>query len=586
MNAKLICSMVAVMVLAMVGVGTAQELGGGVVYTDAKSKQVVYAPLSATSQPVSLTGDLKINIVGPSAISESGQWLIWFDVGSHAFWVREMPHYKAYRAPTSGMSCPGGHRSMVIKDIPSAVPGIPKNLCIAKNELFAYGINAVPANYSVNGSNTLLQKLPRASTDMVITCPLDSPAINPNGCDDLTMWVIGYNRGAPGSHYFPAYSKDWKKLACISKTTTGWGPIDIYIDKIANGEGRWAEDIKKYEVVWCPDESRTIEAQFSSCRGLAWRADDKITVLTDNSVCEADGTVVAQNINATKIFWISQTSFIYRNRQDGALYAWENGKSQKILNSVPEEFSYCSYSPLASRAPSFFFDPAREVLSSGKDTTCQRLVRIGNIFCDPGGYDEHGVNGTEVGKIPGQNRFEFCLLPEKLKAHRGENKDCAGLACKDVLSEGEEMQISDIKDPTIYTYTRPALGFREGYSNTMDPCNGMDGSRGINADKSVSLTFPKGAILLLKVDNRYAAIKPGRVQRKFTSWDNLPDEKFMARAYSIDKGTIERGKRDRVDLPWVYDTTYEWKYWPEGWKPEQTQTVTAAKVGLLAPQKN
>lgn len=104
-----------------------------------------------------------------------------------------------------------------------------------------------------------------------------------------------------------------------------WGPIIIYR----------ADDFGNL---------REIPVSLDNCKGLAWKPDDTLTYATGETVCSVDGRVLANGVNLTKYFWVSDDTFIFRS-PDGNLYSWESGRTEKLLDSIPEEFTYCIRNP-------------------------------------------------------------------------------------------------------------------------------------------------------------------------------------------------------------------------------------------------
>jgi hypothetical protein len=476
------------------------EVKGYVEGTDPKLKQAVCWNLAApTSQPVSLTGDLKEYIAGPSAISGDGQTLVWFVPGRQAIKVRKLPREKPYFAPTSASpTVSGGRGSQLVADIPAMIPGTPGNLCLsAGGNMFAYSNRAKTGNYfAPNGGNKYLLRYPQVVTNMVVCCPTNGQTIDPNPCMDLGMYLFFSSAtttfGELVPHYFPTWSVKGEKLASIySEGGSNW--VKIYANPTAN-QIQGTEQMKTVQIT----------AQLTRCKGLAWKPDNTITLLADDKVMLPDGTVIAKDVAATRVFWVSNTAFIWR-KADGTLWVWEDGgNSKKLLNGVPEEFSYCPDIALTER-PTWDFDPAKEVASSGKETVkAGDTILIGNIKTRIGG------SNIDVGKLPGQGVLEHFIIPP--------GTDISNIRDSDLVS---------------YAYIKPKLpGTLLDKNGNVDPYNGMGPVRGLSSCKPVELDIPAGSIAILKLGGRYAAIKP----------------------------TGSKYEKGGTTNSWL--TTYEWRYWP------------------------
>ena len=105
-----------------------------------------------------------------------------------------------------------------------------------------------------------------------------------------------------------------------------WGPIGIFGAVVNN--------------------CKEIPVSLSDCKGLAWKPDGTLTYADGKAIYSVNGKVLVDGINLTRYYWVSNDTFIFRN-PEGALCFWKNGQTEKLLDAVPEEFSYCVRNPCA-----------------------------------------------------------------------------------------------------------------------------------------------------------------------------------------------------------------------------------------------
>ncbi len=249
---------------------------------------------------------------------------------------------------------------------------------------------------------------------------------------------------------------------------------------------------------------RRISVSLNSCQGLAFKPDGTITYESEGKIYSEDGKVLAEGIKVTRFYWTSEDTLLFRT-PEGTLCAWKAGKTEKLLNSIPEEFSYTPYSLVTT--------------SSGKT----KVAKHGDL----------GVLYLRTIRIPCWDVTSFSETPEGVAVKTNAGKMLFGEAKKSVYIGTEqpavnpytleyafppETKIEDIKNPASYRYQR--------------------GGEGVYKQQVVSLN----QILLLKLGNNYAALKP--VEINVGKKIPLPGK----------PGAFTRGEDTYM--------VYEWKYWP------------------------
>ncbi len=290
----------------------------------------------------------------------------------------------------------------------------------------------------------------------------------------VLTWVPGVN------------SDEWPSIAYIFHTLKDdkWGPIRIgHMDTV--------------------DQAREIPVSLNNCQGLAFKPDGTITYESEGKIYSEDGKVLVEGIKVTRFYWASEDTLLFRT-PEGALCVWKAGKTEKLLNSIPEEFSYTPYSLVTT--------------SSGKTKVVKRDLDVLYL---------------RTIRIPCWDVTPFSDTPEGVAVQTAAGKMLTGEARKSVYIGTEqpavnpyaleyafppETKIEDIKNPASYRYQR--------------------GGEGNYKFQVVSLD----QVLLLKLGNNYAAIKP--VEINVGKRIPVPGE----------PGAFTRGKGSYM--------VYEWKYWP------------------------
>jgi hypothetical protein len=347
-------------------------------------------------------------------------------------------------------------------------------------------------------------------------------------------------------------------VALIYQTPNGWGPIeirDVSPNRIRPPVGPGYErDIRK-EI---KPNIYEIPVLLKNCAGLAWKPDGSLTYLSDGKVFSIDGhrivvgiensgiaknpnpncympipvnnvlainsDLVAERIQGDRLYWVSDDTFLSRGK-DKALYCWHQGKVEKILSSVPEEFSFCDAAPL-NVLP----------VSSGK----KRLEPDDLSRLSRGEYPLHIVNIA----VHWGGWFNLDQPPLKI------DKNQKGLE----FAFAKEINIEDIKDPSVYEYKKMSQIMGEGFE----------------------LRIVLNQILLLRLNGKYTAIKPLEFKwKKYESIDELP------------KGDWETWKKEGLPLVFWDFATVEWKHWrsvPERElvkeAPEPSKEVAEKKIGV------
>ena len=192
---------------------------------------------------------------------------------------------------------------------------------------------------------------------------------------------------------------------------------------------------------------RKIPVSLNSCRGLAWRSEGTITYESDGKIYSEDGKVLAEGVDATRFYWVSDDLLLYRDPK-GVLWAQNTagGKKEKLGDSLAEEFSYTPISLVTT--------------SEGK----YRVVR-----------GTSGVPSLVVGtiRVPYWDVTPFSDIPEGIAVRTPDGRMLSGKARQSVFigtkqpvvntyalkfAFPKKANIRDIKNPAAYRYGRGGEG--------------------------------------------------------------------------------------------------------------------------------
>jgi len=251
-----------------------------------------------------------------------------------------------------------------------------------------------------------------------------------------------------------------------------------------------------------------LDVSLPDCEWLAWRPDGAISYLSEGKVLVIDADqmakgienshmvwkqslgrrfaipifpvdhwfkvtpqLVASGIRGARFYWVSNNTLVFQD-ENGALYLWSKEGTQRLLASIPEEFTYCP--------------PTAFAVSSGTSR-----AQAGHVFdlgvietsWEGAGIDETGWNSVYVRTaLPG--------TPDEGAA------ECA--LVQDLLVDG----MDDVKDPSAYDYMEPKGG------------RNPDGSFTIP-----SVRVNLNQIALLRNIKGYAAIRPLEIEGKWLTFE-------------------------------------------------------------------
>ena len=508
-----------------------QEIQGGIVYSN--GKEVIYYDLS-TKKATDLLADQKKNtpkIV--SAISENGQWLTWIERGK--LWVRKLPFGKPYLAPSRSntrwipdddpMSKRTSRLARIWEDIPDTIPGIPRNFCLsADGQMLSYEIRTSitiydPRAYTRRGFANYLVIQPVSGNAIGLGGPvvLGSPDSKAYGA------FINGRQIQAKTACLPSWSKKGSSLAFINKKGLIWESTEVRYDCHIDPSIE-----KKGSNFYQPQETKA--SLFKGCQGLAWKPDKTVTHLTNGTLYSETGEVVAKGIQGEKVCWISNETFVFRGR-DSKLYLWNQGHGKKILDFVPESFSYTRRSPFDKEeevvAKEINSSQEKEIFKTQEISSFEFPIVMGNINVKMGIRDPKTMR-IWIGALKDQGQLDFVSVP--------------------VAS------VKDIKDPAAYEYKRLLMQMLS-YEKVGDlPYLGRNPSGHKNDPKLLCPTAPCislkiNQVILLRMVNRYAAIKFLSVGKLIKSRTGL-----------------------LAPMP-----TIEWRYWPASTASENIVTAIPEK---------
>ena len=230
----------------------------------------------------------------------------------------------------------------------------------------------------------------------------------------------------------------------------------------------------------------------------------------------------ARGINGGKLHWVSDDTFLFRGK-DRVLYCWRQGKVERLLSPVPEEFSFCDVPPLNS-------------LTVSSET--QKPVKAENKLANMGNMGKSETLGRLMEPSNKYNpRTEFDIVVGDIKT--------VGSVRKIERIEGNKLMSRDL---TLSILTNPLPGERSKCEYALLP----------TGTKLESVTNPSTIqyktddvmymfhsvqmkqIIILRVGDKYVAISPIEI------------------------------RQDSNGLTLIY----EWKYWPATPQTEATTSQT------------
>lgn len=549
----------------------AQEIPGGIVYSD--GKDAVYYDYK-TGQTINLTADLKgPAIKGSLAASEDGKLLIWRE--GNNFLIRRLPDAKPSVALPDKLQIGGPRwfyqgKSQIQGNIenltlspegdhlafdfteknnywvltspandpnyprrgPGSFGGYPKYEARTGQEYNAtmlistatgsgerYGNSGFyPPTFPFRGTyeNIGPNQAQRAKDARVTEGPLMTSSTIPDIKPGLIVPIedahkkFSIKRDARFLTWQKAsnWGQEQQFLALIYKTDKGWGPIEIRDIGIKTISKNPKPDV--YE----------IPVSLNDFQGLAWRPDGSLTYLSDKkvfllnadkilegiknsgvakynepnnripkliptkNVFTIDSELVAEGIDGDRLHWVTNDTFLFRGKEGSLknICFWHQGKIEKLCSS-PGEFSYCDQPPFGLNS-----------VVSGKNSVFEREFFIGSIKVVWAGNNKYFLY-VHVGKLhkqAGKKQIEYQKALE--------------------YTFPTETNLKDIKNPSKYNY--------------------------LTKDADTMIVVPVNRIIVLKLDNKYAAIKPLTAREAYIGAPNSQD-------------------------PWM---TYEWKYWSESTK--------------------
>jgi len=554
------------------------EIPGGIVFSSGRN--VIYYDFE-TGQKTNLLPDLSPGSLKAAAISPDGKVLVWLTRGK--FWAKALPDGKPFALPTKKNADRSLRRRGVIdvlEDIPEVVKGTVENLSVSTDKYFiSYQIRGKVREQKREIDHAALRrKMAETSRRYRRRRPTGrvrfSTPMKPAKLFDRTVSFVipikpeirverarralspeffgkpGYS--IAGSHVgradacFPTWSKNGETVAFIFHDSGRWGPIVTFdVFKPDEARGRWIWESEQDYQERKAKHKRTYKEKritLASCEGLAWRPDGTITVMSKGTLYSEDGRVITRGIKGNNLCWITNKSFIFRGI-DKALYSWEEGKGKKLLDSVPEEFSYCCRSPLADE----------NIAAANKEAEGENKAKPGIDF-------RIGAIKTGLEKRNRESIYLRIVVPELDPWGIPQGQKQLKFALTD------ETRIEDIKDPTQYDY------------KTFQP------KKNQGRNRATCLAVSLNKIILLREGSRYAAIKPTELQQLIHKGKPVylgSSIRITARGKAAAEHAkkirlaeaVERLRQRNLSPQWEW-IVYEWKYWPE--------THLAAKDGFAA----
>ncbi len=531
-----------------------REIPGGVVFSNNRS--IIYYDFK-TGRETNLVSDLKTKGFKMAAVSPDAKVLVWLE--KNRLWARVLLDGKPFLLPSKkdARNYPRGKTPRVgdirdpLEDLPDSIKDPIENLSIStdKHYVVYQTRGMIPSNISEIDRPKLrkiVRKYPGRSSYPVPHKPMPLIERTRSIVREIIKGGPGWPCrffGKPGYRKeigradacFPTWSKNGETLAFISHTTDSdkysngrWGPIvttDLRPWKVM---GRYAweseEDYRKRKEI----DKRNFEVKDihpASCEGLAWRPDNTITYLSKGTVYSEDGKVIAQEIKGANLCWITNNAFIFRGLK-GSLYLWQEGKQEKLLDSVPKEFSYCFRSPFAPSELDKALAKADKESEGKKRTKLSSTFYIGTIKIGTRGYSKSAIRVKTV-------TYDYDVYHNyKTAKKRGQLE----------FAFPDENFIREIKDPSQYSYKKT------------DPKT-PEGRYGL-------VRVPLNQILLLKDGNKYAAIKAIEIEQLRHKGKPVYLESPVELTTNGPGGKKTEIIK-RTGIPVWELLTYEWKYWPE-----------------------
>ncbi len=585
------------LVFILVITSQASAITGGVVYC--KNGNVIYQSIKDGKER-NLTPDLRENISGPATISEDGNLLVWFNKKERKFFGRTLPKGKVFALPTE--EDVKEENGWGICEIPSRLPygtEVTELSISPKKNWLAYitekdsSLNIVPLTAEFQRGHWAIEACPlhvgkdptRPSTNAVpdrslLAWEKDKEILasfreRGGRLDDIYLYdaVIRKNkRGAlvapvPGfiQQLIPAPQK-YRNIIEIDKDRIGaqWSGKPG-ISRITGG---------LYKFTYSVD----ISVRKRDCGGLAWKPDRTLTYLRDGKIYSINGDVFRgiPKINGDNLHWITDNSFLFRG-YDGALYGWENNRSKKLLNSVPEKFSYCSRSLFTSeviqgrdkvpRATEFYIGSIKtEWLISGFDSYKKelhnweiRIVTKGIKRQSKIAFAHSDITDLENIRNPLSYQYYFSTdsyEKDQIRASRKEHELGLPLdlsidprAWEDWEQLSQEEQESFLRD-----YKRRKSELKKAKRNLP--------------------TVAHNRVLLFRIGDQVAAIKPVRIILN----EKQPWQK--TKIYADKEGEKVIGTRWWPNIEYLI---YEWKYWNN--PPQENEELLPRKKERSVPDQ-
>jgi len=381
------------------------------------------------------------------------------------------------------------------------------------------------------------------------------------------------------AHYLTFQNfKNWeegRKLAAfIYQIGDQWGPIEIRVLDSKKQNGTGDEFIQGRSWYHCSEEKDLPEhlqkprewevLVFSkSCEGLSWRPDGSLAIqsegdlyLIDSSqlqdgfdkskvikkrkkntlnikpydnIFPAEPKLIAKGIKGTCLTWVSDSSFLILG-PDNNVYLWNQGDVKKIADSTGE-FTYCSKSPFEDVKDYYRLADGYIEQNSGENFEKFPFSISGETKLKEPEYIEFHIGNIETKWSPfGQNFIYIWTGPvgsRKVPLQFALLDDCYAL--------------DDIKDPSKYTYSSSqerkekvidGPKYKKQSGNNQHNKNDVLTHEEVKTSKD-NVIFDFSQVLLLKMGDSYAAIKPESVEEK--------DEKSELHRF----------------------LTYKWRFWPK-----------------------
>jgi len=289
-----------------------------------------------------------------------------------------------------------------------------------------------------------------------------------------------------------------------------------------------------------------------------------------NNTSVVNGNLVAEGINATRMYWVSDHAFIFRNKE-GTLMAWNNGTVEKLLDRVPEQFFYCKTTPPVEKTvvkemknPNPDEIPQNPIKAQDETLDVPKETRVFQANRDPASQQYaacDGINGKfSVGTIKGEwQTYGYAIQIRKwpIKQPPASVTICAWVDWRKKIDSKNEIAFAIPKEDDLDCIKDPSV-----YKNNQ--------LRIFEADVPLDKT-----IAIRQNYYTYLVLKPTKLELKYRSEREVP-RTWLAKPLGSRGGFFwggwDWGKNGPI--PVYKSLTCECKFWADIRKPAKGSSVT------------